>query len=346
MKFEKLSGLSAIIAVILAALVFLIITISSYFFVNKIAWNLALICGIGCFIVAYFLIHTGLENFVHAKIKLIYRSINSFKDLDKEHLSGQLDANLDRVRYEVEAWGEAHKVELEDYKKRELFRREFIGNLAHEIKTPIFNIQGYILTLLDGAMDDPKYATRYLERAEKSVERMILLIKDLDEISKLESGFVEIKKAKFNIIDLAKDVVESLQQLTKDREVKIRIVGGTDRTMMVNADASRVRQVIENLLMNAIKYGSQPGEVSVHFNNVHDKVLVEISDDGPGIDPQHLPRLFERFYRVDSSRSREVGGSGLGLAICKHIIEGHKERINVRSKVGEGSVFSFSLQKA
>lgn len=346
MRFERLSGLSAVIAGAITVLVFLCIAVAAIIFNQPIPYTEAAVAGGLSFFVTYLIVRGGLESFVHAKIKLIYRSINSFKSADKLQISQDIDNSLDAVRDEVEAWGEAHKLELEDYKKRETFRREFIGNLAHEIKTPIFNIQGYILTLLDGAVDDPNYNVRYLERAMKSVDRMIHLITDLDEISKLESGIVEIKARTFGLLELVKEVVESSQKLASSRKVKLEISASMDKPHNVLADPSKIRQVLDNLVNNAIKYGKEEGHVKVRLTPIDNRVLVEVIDDGPGIDAKHLPRLFERFYRIDSSRSREIGGSGLGLAICKHIIEAHKERISVRSNPDEGTVFSFNLKKA
>ncbi|RMG77726.1 MAG: GHKL domain-containing protein, partial [Bacteroidetes bacterium] len=236
--------------------------------------------------------------------------------------------------------------EIAQLESQEKFRREFIGNLSHELKTPLFNIQGYILTLLEGGLNDEKINKKYLERAEKNIDRMIKLVEDLDQISKLETNRVQLNIEKVNLNQLIKNALESLEYEIQQENVKIKTQFFKE-PIFVKADKEKIQQVIINLISNAITY-SKPEDkvVEVRVHDMENEVLVEVADNGIGIDEKHLPRLFERFYRVDESRSRHMGGSGLGLAIVKHIIEAHNQTINVRSTPGVGSTFAFTLEKA
>ena len=227
----------------------------------------------------------------------------------------------------------------------EHYRREFLGNVAHEVKTPIFNVQGYILTLLDGALDDENVNRLYLERAEKSIERIINIVADLDEISHLESDAPILEFERFDVVALAREVVETMEIEAQARDISIRFKTDTPDTMMVAADRKYVGQVLVNLISNSIRYGSDGGRTRISFIESADKVKVEVADNGEGIEQEDIPRVFERFFRVDKSRSREKGGTGLGLAIVKHIIEAHGETVSLDSELGVGSTFSFTLSK-
>ncbi len=253
--------------------------------------------------------------------------------------------NIKNLDLEIKAWADDRKEEIERLQKLEVYRKEFLGNVSHELKTPIFNIQGYVLTLLDGGLEDPSINKNYLERAEKSIDRMITIVDDLEAISQLETGELQIEAERFDIGLLAKDVTDA-QEMKATAKGIILTTPEDSKPVFVYADRFRIRQVLVNLIVNSVKYGKEYGETKIRFHDAGDNVIVEVADNGIGIKKEHLPRLFERFYRVDKSRSREQGGTGLGLAIVKHIIEAHSQTINVMSTEGAGTVFSFTLKKA
>jgi two-component system phosphate regulon sensor histidine kinase PhoR len=259
--------------------------------------------------------------------------------------SRQGSLNLD-VNDEVSRWATLKQNEIKKLKELERYRKEFVGNVSHELKTPIFNIQGYILTLLDGGIDDPRINQLYLQRTVKSIDRMISIVEDLESINKLESGELKLKKENFNLIKLVEDVFEIELLMAQERKISLEFSTRVDKPVRVNADKKRIMEVISNLIVNSIKYGKRGGSVKVGFFDLDDHIVVEISDNGIGVDKEHLPRIFERFYRVDKHRSREQGGTGLGLAIVKHIIEAHEQTINVKSQPDVGTTFTFTLQKA
>jgi len=252
---------------------------------------------------------------------------------------------INDVENEVKEWAGAKKKEIDLLKKQEQFRKEFLSNVSHEFKTPLFAIQGYIETLQDCLIDDPEMAVKFLKKAEKNVERLSYLINDLDSISKLETGEIPIDYQKFDFVLLAKEVMESLEDKAKKRDIKLFFKEKYMHPAFVNADREKIRQVMINLISNSIKYGNTNGSTAIKIFELHDQYLVEVTDDGIGIDEKHLSRLFERFYRIDSHRSREVGGTGLGLAIVKHILEAHQQIISVRSTLQIGTTFAFTLQK-
>jgi two-component system phosphate regulon sensor histidine kinase PhoR len=227
----------------------------------------------------------------------------------------------------------------------EAYRRDFIGNVSHELKTPIFNIQGYLYTLLDGGLDDEKIRLAYLEKAADNVDRLEQIVEDLTTIAKLEEGALQLKWEKFNVAELAQEVLEDLSMMAAEHGVRLGLKEEQAKTFSVKADRERIRQVLTNLVTNSIKYGQSNGRTLIGFYDLETDILVEVSDDGRGIAPEHLPRLFERFYRVDYGRSRDAGGTGLGLSIVKHILEAHHQTIHVRSTVGVGSTFGFTLEK-
>jgi two-component system phosphate regulon sensor histidine kinase PhoR len=245
----------------------------------------------------------------------------------------------------VEVWAENHKEEIEVLRENEIFRKEFLLNLSHELKTPIFAIQGYIDTLIGGALDNPEVNKKFLTNAAKNVSRLVNLINDLDEISKLESGEQLLYKENFVIQELVEDVFETLSINAQEKQIRCYIKKDCEMPLSVYADKEKIRQVIINLVDNAIKYGKQNGIVEASAYKIEGKIiLIEITDDGAGISEEHLPRIFERFYRTDLARNRKIGGSGLGLSICKHIIEAHEQTIHVRSKADVGTSFGFTLQ--
>lgn len=297
------------------------------------------------FLIGYFFLLFFIERFIYRRIKILYKMIRTTKASDTNHPVIDPDKDiLQEVETEVEEWRKAQESEISRLKAMEQFRRDFIGNVAHELRTPLFNIQGYISTLLDGGIHDTSINIDYLQRAEKSVERMIQLVQELDTIAKLESGIIEMEMEKFDIVALVKDIFKSLELKAQKEKITLQLKENYNPIYVI-ADKSRIRQVLVNLLVNSINYGKENGHSIVKFHDMDEHILIEVSDNGIGIAPEHLPRIFERFYRVDKSRSREKGGSGLGLAIVKHILEAHHQTINVRSKPGVGTTFSFTLQK-
>lgn len=297
------------------------------------------------FLVFYYL----LEKYIYSKIKLIYKLIHNLKlgkDL-KEALGEYVSSDpINDVQQEVEEWAGAKKKEIELLKKQEQFRREFLSNVSHEFKTPLFAIQGYIEALQDCITDDPEMAAKFLKKAENNVERLSYLISDLDSISKLETGEMPINYEKFDFVLLAKEVMENLEDMALTSKIKLDFKEKYNTPTLVRADREKIHQVMVNLLQNSIKYGNENGSTAIKIFELHDQYLIEVTDNGIGIDQKHLPRLFERFYRVDSHRSRQEGGTGLGLAIVKHILEAHEQTISVRTTPNIGTTFAFTLQKS
>ena len=295
--------------------------------------------------VAYGVFSTAIERFVHSRIKVLYRTVHELKrgkpEGGRDAMQGDV---LGQVNLEVRQWATERRAEISELQEREKFRREFIGNLAHELKTPIFNIQGYILTLLEGGLEDEKVNRDFLNRASNGVDRLMKIVEDLDLITKLESGVMDLREGRMDLHDVVQESMEELDLKAKERKVVLR--NELPENTLVMADRDRLAQVFTNLLSNAINYGREGGTCRVSCYPLGEQVLVEVSDDGIGISKEHLPRLFERFYRVGKSRARNEGGSGLGLAIVKHIIDAHGQTITVKSTEGEGTTFSFTLRRA
>lgn len=307
-----------------------------------------------CFSSVFLILRYYINQFIYEKIKLIYKTIHDLKLGQKKTLKQKLDDGVDvieDVNREVVEWAADREKEIDSLKQMEAYRREFIGNLAHELKTPVFNIQGYVATLLEelreGGLgeENKELQLRYLNNADKNIERMISLIDDLDTVSRLESGNMPLNLERFNIVSLAQDVMDMLEKRAADKQIHLHLKE-LYNPIYVKADQNTIRQVFTNLLVNSIIYGNEKGLTKVSFFDMGENILVEVADNGPGISEENLPRLFERFYRIDKSRSRNSGGTGLGLAIVKHIIEAHKQTIHVRSAIGKGSTFSFTLKKA
>ncbi len=288
-----------------------------------------------------------MNEFIYRKIKVIYKYIYQTKANKKEEVYYKyiLPAkSIEEVNEDVENWAQQQKAVIEDLKNNENYRKEFLQNLSHEIKTPIFAIQGYIDILLSGALENAETAKRFLESAGRNVDRMVHLVNDLDEITKLESGEQSMHKENFVIQDLLREVYETLSAKANEKNISLNIKKGCEQPIEVFADKEKISRVLINLVDNAIKYGNTGGLVTSGIYKTDDKhVLIEITDNGIGINEEHLPRLFERFYRTDTGRSRNAGGTGLGLAICKHIIEAHGQNIHVRSKPDVGTTIGFTL---
>jgi two-component system phosphate regulon sensor histidine kinase PhoR len=300
-------------------------------------------------LLTYFFSRYLIEEFINRKIKLIYKFIYQTKASKREEFYQSKvlpQKNLDEVGEEVLQWADQRKAEMEVLEKNEAFRKEFLQNLSHEFKTPAFAIQGYLETLISGAMDNPEVSKKFLNNAYHNTERLINLISDLDEITRLESGKQQMHLQHFIIQDLVSEVFDALMIKTEAKNIKCRIKKGCEQPITVYADKEKIRQVITNFVDNAIKYGNQDGNVEASiYKTDNQSVLFEISDDGIGIAEEHLSRIFERFYRTDYGRSRNIGGTGLGLAICKHIIEAHGQIIHVRSTPGVGTTFGFTLSR-
>jgi len=298
--------------------------------------------------VSYLIFYFALERFIYQRIKLIYKSIyelksSKIKPFKRNSLSNTV---IEEVEQEVNKWKLDKQNEIEQLKKNETYRREFLGNVSHELKTPLFNIQGYIETLRDGGINDKNINKKYLKKASKNVERLTAIVKDLEFISKTEHQSIHLEMKPFNIFDLMEEIKESLDLNAKASGITIKHKNDFDPAYMVFADRERISQVLINLVINSIKYGKPGGITHLGCYDMDEHYLIKISDNGIGISKDHLPRLFERFYRVDSNRSREQGGTGLGLSIVKHIIESHDQTIDVSSTPGVGTSFNFTLMKA
>ncbi len=298
-----------------------------------------------CYVLTFFVIQYRIEHFIYRRIKKIYDDLTL---LESSSFSRKgITTDMATLTQEIDKYARDKKLEIETLKVREEYRKEFLGNVSHELKTPLFTVQGYIDTLIDGAVNDKNVRDKYLEQASKGVERLIYIIKDLDMITKLEAGDLDLNLEKFDIVEVIRNVFELLEMKASKKKITLTFDMDYDRPIMVMADKDRIQQVITNLVVNSIKYGHRKGTTEVSIENlIKNKVIVRVTDNGEGIAQENIPRLFERFYRVDMSRSRKEGGSGLGLSIVKHIIEAHHEKIYVESELGVGSEFSFTLEKA
>jgi two-component system phosphate regulon sensor histidine kinase PhoR len=336
-------------ALLIALLVTIVVIISGGIVVwvyHFFLWGLAVIC-VATFVVTFLFARLVLKKFVIYKMKPIYQIVfdRNLRTRDLEGVYLKKEHLLETVTEEISDWAESNRREIERLEEMERFRREYLGNFAHEIKTPVFNIQGYLSTLLDGAIDDEEVKRPYLERAEKSTERIIDIVTRLDDISRLESGEPLLEYSRFDVVALAREIADTLDIEAQARDVSIKFRAKTPESLTVIADRKYIAQVFMNLISNSIRYGTQGGWTRISFIDMFDKVMVEVADNGEGIAKEDVGRVFERFFRADTSRSREKGGSGLGLAIVKHILEAHGETITVRSELGVGTTFSFTLSK-
>jgi two-component system phosphate regulon sensor histidine kinase PhoR len=308
-----------------------------YFYFTILSVSIWLVC----FAVVYFL----LEKLITQKIRMLYRTIHNYK-ITKENFPISMNEDLlSAAEDEVLQWAESNREEITKLRVQEIFRREFLGNLSHELKTPIFSIQGYILTLLEGGLEDVDVNREFLKRASKGVDRMTKIVEDLDVITKFESEKIKLDLKNFDVVQLAKEIMDELEIRASNGNIKLIFNKSYREPMMVMCDRDKIGQVFQNLIINAINYSEEGKEVEVRFYDIEENFLIEVSDQGLGIEEKHLARLFERFYRVDKSRARNKGGTGLGLAIVKHIVEAHNQSISVRSSIGKGSTFSFTLKK-
>ncbi|WMI69339.1 cell wall metabolism sensor histidine kinase WalK [Mangrovimonas sp. YM274] len=326
---------------------FLTLFMSVFLYTSNVEywWVLVLGFAVVCYLFSFAVIQYRVERFIYRRVKKIYDDLTL---LESTSLRKQpITTDMATLTHEIDKYAKDKKLEIETLKVREEYRKEFLGNVAHELKTPLFTVQGYLETLIDGAQNDKKIREKYLERANKGVERLIYIVSDLDMITKLEAGDLSLNVEVFDIVQLVENVFDMLEM--KASKKKISLVFDMDYTapVMVRADKERIQQVLTNLIVNSIKYGHDKGTTEVSIENlIKNKVIVRVTDNGEGIGKENIPRLFERFFRVDKSGSRKEGGSGLGLAIVKHIIEAHDEKIYVESEIGVGSEFSFTLEKA
>ena len=296
------------------------------------------------FVISFLIIQSRIEAFIYLKIKNLYKELNLIDSISLSKT--EITTDMKSLLQNISEISKVNKLEIESLKVREEFRKEFIGNVAHELKTPIFTIQGYVENLIDGAIDDNLVRDKFLNRAKISVERLIYIIKDLDMITKLESGTLNLDQDSFDIIELIKNTYDQLEIQAQKKDIKLIFNKLYSDPIIVIADKDKIQQVITNLVINSIKYGTNKGTTEVSLEDItSDKLIIRITDNGEGIQKEHISRLFERFYRVDQSGSRKQGGSGLGLSIVKHIIDAHNENIYVESKFGIGSEFSFTLTK-
>lgn len=325
--------------------IILTLLMSVFLYVGK-AFNIFILLGfiIVCYTTCFLITQYRVERFIYRRVKKIYDDLTL---LESASLRKQpITTDMATLTKEIDKYARDKKLEIETLKVREEYRKEFLGNVSHELKTPLFTVQGYILTLLDGAINDEKIREKYLERANKGVERLIYIVKDLDMITKLEVGDLSLNIEEFDIVELVNSVFDLLEMKANKKKITLTFDMDYKTPIKVMADKERIQQVLTNLIVNSIKYGHIKGTTEVSIENlIKNKVIVRVTDNGEGITKANIPRLFERFFRIDKSGSRREGGSGLGLSIVKHIIEAHDERIYVESEFGVGSEFSFTLEK-
>ncbi|MEN9699489.1 MAG: hypothetical protein RLZZ301_687 [Bacteroidota bacterium] len=308
----------------------------------RLSWTLIFLIPLVSGIFAYTIFYFIIKRFLQTRLSLIYRSMQSDALVP---IAQNIDLLVEQGEKNVSQWKETRTQEIEKLREQAAFRKEFLGNLAHELKTPVFTIQGYIDSLLDGGLEDPNLATAFLERTSKSTDRMAAILEDLDQLTKLELERLPLEIRSFELQELVQEMCDSFELIAKEKNFALH-VQTADHPIYVMADRSKIEQVLTNLIGNAIAYGNVNGALTIQFLEIENRVHVELKDNGPGIDPKHLPRLFERFYRVEKSRNRNEGGSGLGLSIAKHIIESHGQQIQVSSRVGSGTTFVFTLERS
>lgn len=312
---------------------------------GELTTGIVILIWLCSFIFSFGIFYLLIKRFIADRLKILYRILRKGKFNDKDKTGFSLkDDVITETENSVNVWTEERLSEISKLKDQEEFRREFLGNLAHELKTPIFSIQGYILTLLDGGLEDETVNRKFLESASKATDRMVGIIEDLDQITKMEVDKLKLDITSFEILELVQDVFDTLELNAKEKNTSFKFAKAYEPTL-VKGDKGKIAQVLTNLINNSINYGRQDGTIIIRLYTLDDVVTIEVSDDGIGIDQSQFPRLFERFYRVEKSRNRHAGGSGLGLAIVKHIIDAHGQSINVRSTLDVGSTFAFTLEK-
>jgi two-component system phosphate regulon sensor histidine kinase PhoR len=345
MKIKKTYSYALWSAIYITLIAGVFAAIWYFFILKKISFSAILISIVVLFIISFFIIQYRAEHFIYRRLKKIYEdvSILDVNDLKKDSVT----TDIEQLSNKMQTYAEGKELEIKSLTERDSFRRDFLGNVAHELKTPLFTVQGYILTLLEGGMDDKNIRLKYLERANKGVERLVAVTKDLDMIAKLETDGLKIDKEVFNILEIIQNVFDLIEMKAKKRNIVLKFDRIYEFPVFVIGDIEKTEQVLINLVVNSIKYGKPGGTTIVTADDYdHNKSVIRVIDNGEGIKQQHFPRLFERFYRVDQSRSREQGGSGLGLSIVKHIVEAHQQNVLLKSTFGKGSEFSFTMEKA
>lgn len=332
----------------ISAFLLLVLVLVKLFLVNELPLYIIFIIPVILAIPSYYILSYSLERFIYRRIKVIYKTISTIKDpvAKKMHSEDLKHDVISNVEQEVHNWTNIRSNEIEELKKEGKFRREFLGNVSHELKTPVFNIQGYIESLLEGGIHDDRINIKYLQRAGSNVDRLTKIIDDLEMISLLESNVLKPEMERFSIYELISEVIDDLGRMAEASAINLGVKDGIKQGIFVIANREQILQVMINLVTNSIKYGKKGGETLIGCYDMDKNVLIEVSDNGIGIAEKHLSRLFERFYVVNKARSKETGGTGLGLSIVKHIIEGHNQQINLRSTPGVGSTFGFTLRKS
>lgn len=346
MKNYSTNNLAFISSFTISAVVFIILVVFNITTEIKLPYYLISIISISVLIVSFFLLRVFLFQFIYNRIRLIYKSIHTKKEQGlkvKEKFNPNIDL-INQVDEDVTRWADEKSLEIQNLRKMEIYRKEFVGNVSHELKTPIFNIQGYSLSLLEGGLEDKRINRKYLKKIEKNINRMISIVDDLETISKFEAGRLELHFTKFAPEELIKEIIETVEDKATEKNIIIQIIKHYDKTKQVNADRHYISQVLINLIINAINYGENDGLIKVELFDMDKHLLVEITDNGRGISEEDMARVFERFYRVDKSHSSDIGGTGLGLSIVKHIIEAHHQKINLRSTLNIGTTFAFTLE--
>jgi two-component system phosphate regulon sensor histidine kinase PhoR len=343
-SFKKSYKFAFISSLYVSAFLTLVLGVFLYVFYGVNLLFLTLF-GLLCFVFTFFIVQYRVEHFIYKRVKKIYDDLTLLES--SSFTKGQITTDMKTLRAEIDKYAKDKKLEIETLKVREEYRKEYIGNVSHELKTPLFTVQGYISTLLEGAASNKKLREKYLKRADKGIERLTYIIKDLDMITKLEAGDLSLNIEVFDIVKLIKSVFDLLEMKAAAKNITLTFDINYSTPVFVKGDKERIQQVVSNLVVNSIKYGEFNGTTEVSIENlIKNKVIIRVTDNGEGIEQEHIPRLFERFFRVDKSGSRKEGGSGLGLAIVKHIIEAHDEKLYIESQYGVGSEFSFTLEKS
>ena len=345
MKLKKTYSYALWSALYLTILSAVIAAITYYIISEHLGFSVIIFSIIILFIISFFIIQYRAEHFIYRRLKKLYQEVSILNVNDLKRDSATTD--IDKLSKSMQKFVEGKRLEIKNLTERDSFRRDFLGNVAHELKTPLFTVQGYILTLMEGAINDKQIRMKYLDRANKGVERLVAVIKDLDMIAKLENDGLKLDIEVFNVLELIQNVFDLFEMKAKKRNISLRFDKVYEFPVFVKGDIEKIEQVLINLIVNSIKYGNPNGTTILGVEDFNDKkFIVKVIDNGEGIKKEHIPRLFERFYRVDQSRSREQGGSGLGLSIVKHIVEAHNQKILLKSAFGKGSEFSFTLEKA
>ena len=343
-KFKKSYRFARVTSFYITLYITFLLSVFLFYLPNMELWKIPVLV-ISTYVFCFIVIQYRVERFIYRRVKKIYDDLTLLESA--KLTKGAITTDMHTLTQEIDKFARDKKLEIETLKVREQYRKEFLGNVSHELKTPLFTVQGYILTLLDGAMDNKEIREKYLERASKGIERLSYIVEDLDMITKLEVGDLRLKIETFDIVELVETIFDMLEMKAAKKKITLTFDMNYKKPIFVKADKERIQQVLINLIVNSIKYGSEKGTTEISIENlIKNKVIVRVTDNGEGIASAHLPRLFERFYRVDKTGSRKEGGSGLGLSIVKHIIEAHQEKIYVESEYSVGSEFSFTLEKA